>query len=298
MSRLTSPTPTPVSVRVHQFTSPNKSIFTKRGPLLRWQTPSRIIVYGSVVSGGESRDEGVTRTSRSDSVSTSSKDLPSNETLLKFMSSLYAFTRPHTMMGTLIGILSVSYLAIQSLPFSKTMLQALGWAVSSSLLMNIFIVGLNQIYDVNIDRINKPYLPLAAGDFTMSTANAICGVSLILSLVIGWMSKSPPLMATLVLSMVLGIAYSADFKFLRWKRNAFVAATCILVVRALAVQLGFYLHMKYSLGTEVFQLSKSVVYTLMLFCYYSIVIAMFKDIPDFKGDLKVNHKLHVLVGIG
>ena len=41
----------------------------------------------------------------------------------------------------------------------RALLQALGPA----LLMNICIVGLNQLYDVEIDRVNKPYLPLASG---------------------------------------------------------------------------------------------------------------------------------------
>lgn len=35
---------------------------------------------------------------------------------------------------------------------------------------NAYIVGLNQIYDVEIDRINKPYLPMAAD--LLTTANA------------------------------------------------------------------------------------------------------------------------------
>jgi 4-hydroxybenzoate polyprenyltransferase len=29
---------------------------------------------------------------------------------------------------------------------------------------NAFIVGINQIYDVDIDKINKPFLPMAAGE--------------------------------------------------------------------------------------------------------------------------------------
>jgi homogentisate solanesyltransferase len=38
---------------------------------------------------------------------------------------------------------------------------------------NVFIVGINQIYDVGIDRINKPYLPLAAKQMTKSWAWAL-----------------------------------------------------------------------------------------------------------------------------
>ena len=42
-----------------------------------------------------------------------------------------------------------------------------------ALLMNICIVGLNQIFDVPIDRINKPYLPLASGEFTMRMGQSV-----------------------------------------------------------------------------------------------------------------------------
>ena len=34
------------------------------------------------------------------------------------------------------------------------------------LLGNAFIVGINQIYDVDIDRVNKPFLPVAQGGCT------------------------------------------------------------------------------------------------------------------------------------
>lgn len=37
--------------------------------------------------------------------------------------------------------------------------------------MNVSIVGLNQLYDVEIDKINKPYLPLASGEMTQSQAS-------------------------------------------------------------------------------------------------------------------------------
>ena len=29
---------------------------------------------------------------------------------------------------------------------------------------NGYIVGINQVYDVNIDKVNKPFLPVAAGE--------------------------------------------------------------------------------------------------------------------------------------
>ncbi len=46
-------------------------------------------------------------------------------------------------------------------------------ALVPALLMNVCIVGLNQIFDVPIDKINKPYLPLASGEFSMRTGVAL-----------------------------------------------------------------------------------------------------------------------------
>jgi 4-hydroxybenzoate polyprenyltransferase len=33
-----------------------------------------------------------------------------------------------------------------------------------AVLINIYVTGLNQVFDVDIDKINKPYLPIAAGN--------------------------------------------------------------------------------------------------------------------------------------
>ena len=50
---------------------------------------------------------------------------------------------------------------------------ALLQALVPALLMNVCIVGLNQVFDVRIDRVNKPYLPLASGEFSMQTGVAL-----------------------------------------------------------------------------------------------------------------------------
>lgn len=50
-------------------------------------------------------------------------------------------------------------------------------AMIPALLMNICIVGLNQMFDVPIDRINKPYLPLASGEFSMRTGTLLVHTS-------------------------------------------------------------------------------------------------------------------------
>ena len=45
--------------------------------------------------------------------------------------------------------------------------------------MNVFIIGINQIEDVEIDRLNKPWLPIAAGDLSLEAARRIVAVAAI-----------------------------------------------------------------------------------------------------------------------
>eukprot|EP00903_Cladosiphon_okamuranus_P000467 g465.t1 len=63
-------------------------------------------------------------------------------------------------------------------------MELLGLTLLSCLGANIYIVGLNQITDVEIDKINKPYLPLASGAFSMRQGYFIVGLSLLVSLAI------------------------------------------------------------------------------------------------------------------
>ena len=104
-------------------------------------------------------------------------------------------------------------------------------ALVPALLMNICIVGMNQIFDVDIDKVNKPYLPLASGDWSLNTGIRVAVGSGVVAVLLGLYIGSPPLLATLVGSLLLGIAYSVDLPFLRWKKYPILAMGCILSVR-------------------------------------------------------------------
>lgn len=91
---------------------------------------------------------------------------------------LYRFTRPHTMLGTLVSIVSVSIMAMQSFTWTAPAVSGLLQALVPALLMNVAIVGINQLYDVEIDKVNKPYLPLASGELSMQQGERV-GVPLL-----------------------------------------------------------------------------------------------------------------------
>uniref|UniRef100_A0A0E0LE01 Homogentisate phytyltransferase n=1 Tax=Oryza punctata TaxID=4537 RepID=A0A0E0LE01_ORYPU len=201
------------------------------------------------------------------------------------LGAFYRFCRPHTIFGTIIGITSVSLLPIRSIDdFTLKALWGFLEALSSALCMNIYVVGLNQLYDIQIDKVNKPRLPLASGEFSVATGAVLVLTSLIMSIAIGIRSKSAPLICALLISFFLGSAYSVDAPLLRWKRNAFLAASCILFVRAVLVQLAFFAHMQQHVLKRPLAPTKSVVFATLFMCCFSSVIALFKDIPDIDGD--------------
>ncbi|KAI8472115.1 MAG: UbiA prenyltransferase family-domain-containing protein [Monoraphidium minutum] len=198
--------------------------------------------------------------------------------------AFYRFTRPHTMLGTAISIGSISCLAAGPWPWPAAAGAALGQALVSALLMNVAIVGINQLYDIDIDKVNKPYLPLASGEWSPAAGAAVVAATAAASLAVGAASGSAPLLWTLAASLALGVLYSADLPLMRWKRSPLLAAGCILAVRAVFVQLGFYTHMAAALGAPALAASRPLGFITFFMLLFSVVIALFKDIPDVAGD--------------
>lgn len=57
--------------------------------------------------------------------------------------------------------------------------------------------------------------------------------------------------------------------------------------RAIMVQLGFFFHMKLALGAPSLTLTRPLIFAISFMLLFSVVIALFKDIPDVKGDAQV-----------
>ncbi|KAJ4828171.1 hypoxanthine-guanine phosphoribosyltransferase [Turnera subulata] len=215
----------------------------------------------------------------SDSPSSTSKSLKT------VVDAFYRFSRPHTVIGTALSIVSVSLLAVEKLSdISPLFFSGMMEAVAAALMMNIYIVGLNQLTDIEIDKVNKPYLPLASGEFSVNTGLMIVASFSIMSFWLGWIVGSKPLLWALFVSFVLGTAYSINLPLLRWKRFAFIAAMCILAVRAVIVQLAFYLHMQIHVFGRSVMFTRPLIFATAFMSFFSVVIALFKDIPDIEGD--------------
>jgi hypothetical protein len=86
--------------------------------------------------------------------------------------SLYKFTRPHTIRGTILASIAGTIRALVDTPGAIAnakwgyMLPRAFVGMFALLLGNAFIVGINQIYDEDIDKLNKPFLPVANGEMS------------------------------------------------------------------------------------------------------------------------------------
>ena len=194
--------------------------------------------------------------------------------------AFWKFSRPHTVIGTSLSVLGLYLITLSVAGFDwKSVAQLLGTWVAC-LCGNVYIVGLNQLEDVAIDRINKPHLPLAAGEFSRRTAQVIVAIAGSLALLLAWL-LGPFLFGMVGISLAIGTAYSLPP--IRLKRFPFWAALCIFSVRGAIVNLGLFLHFSWVLQKT--QSIAPVVWALTLFILvFTFAIAIFKDIPDIEGD--------------
>ena len=148
---------------------------------------------------------------------------------------------------------------------------------------NGYIVGINQIYDFGIDKVNKPFLPIAAGDLSIPSAWA---------LVIGLAALGFGIVATnfgnLITSLYtfglfLGTIYSVPP--LRLKQFAVPAFMIIATVRGFLLNFGVYYATRAALGLP-YQWSPSILFITIFVTVFATVIAITKDLPDIEGDKK------------
>ncbi|XP_058114144.1 probable homogentisate phytyltransferase 1, chloroplastic [Magnolia sinica] len=198
---------------------------------------------------------------------------------------LSRYCRVYALVGTIIGAISASLLPIESMAdISPKFLVGLLKGLIPSTLMAIYVSTVNCIYDVEIDKINKPYLPLASGELSMAAGIAFTVICASLSFAMGFMFQSLPLLWAMLLMFLFGSAYSVDLPYLRWKQSAFLAALSILCMRAIIMPIAIYMHMQTQTFRRPFVISRSLVFTVVSLCFLMTAISLFKDIPDVEGD--------------
>ncbi len=150
-----SPTTSRLSIRLPTSSSSSTSVFFSKYSK-KLSTPLSMAVEGDFDP---------------DAISKSVKEAQAGSLKAK-LRALYKFTRPHTIRGTILASFAGTTRALVDTPGAITnanwsvMLPRAIIGMVALLLGNAFIVGINQIFDEDIDKLNKPFLPVASGEMS------------------------------------------------------------------------------------------------------------------------------------
>ncbi|KAH9667699.1 putative homogentisate phytyltransferase 1 [Citrus sinensis] len=206
------------------------------------------------------------------------------DVLTKKLDAFHRLSRPYAWTSIIIGIVSTSLLPVETLAdLTPTFLIEVLKSIVPTLTMNIFVAAINQLSDIEIDKVNKPNLPLASGDILIGEGIAIAIISTLTSLAMGVMLRSPPLVIALVIRWIVGAAYSIALPLLRWKASPLMAVVAIIILNGINV-LPYFVHFqKYVLGRHLV-FTKPLLFSVIFMGIFSVVLAFLKDIPDVEGD--------------
>ncbi|XP_027933828.1 glycinol 4-dimethylallyltransferase-like isoform X2 [Vigna unguiculata] len=260
---------------------------------LRFQQSAFNHNYKSIERGATFEETNKIYVVKADSVASSELESEASnsksivDSVKSFMAVLYEFIYPYALFAQTSASTSASLLAVQKLSdISPLFFIGLLQAVSTLSFMLLYVSGVNQLFDFEIDKINKPYLPLAAGKLSFRNCVFIVALSAILGLGINLMIGSPALIWNFVLSVTLWTCYSVNLPFLRWKKNAVQTSLLMFFCWTFLIPFTYFLHMQTFVLKRPLVFTRSFIVSLLFMSFYSIGLALSKDIPDVEGDIK------------
>ncbi|KAI0504859.1 hypothetical protein KFK09_015813 [Dendrobium nobile] len=208
---------------------------------------------------------------------------PLLKNLYNFQDSCWRFLRPHTIRGTALGSVALVVRALIENPalIDWWLIFKALYGLIALICGNGYIVGINQIYDVGIDKVNKPYLPIAAGDLSVQSAWLLVLFFASAGLLIVAFNFGPFISSLYCLGLLLGTLYSVPP--FRLKRYPVAAFLIIATVRGFLLNFGVYYATRAALGLS-FNWSSPVSFITAFVTLFALVIAITKDLPDVEGD--------------
>ena len=199
--------------------------------------------------------------------------------------AIWKFVRPHTIRGTLLGTTAIVSKVLMTNPemISLALVPRALLGLVALLLGNGYIVGINQIYDVDIDKVNKPFLPVASGELSVAAAWAFCAFTAIGGAAIVATNFGTLITQLYCFGLFLGTIYSVPP--LRLKQYALPAFMIIACVRGFLLNFGVYHATRAAIGLP-FVWSPAITFITIFVTMFATVIAITKDLPDIEGDLK------------
>lgn len=249
-------------------------------------SPSRIVIPSNIKFSKFNSNNHLSAVAADSTDQFLQKESPINR-LKRNFNVVYKFSRPHTIKGTILASFMGVVRALIENPgtLSFDLIPRAIVGLIALIFGNAYIVGINQIYDVEIDKINKPFLPMAASQLSTKRAWFLVIFSLIGGGTIVKTQFSNIIFQLYLIGGFLGTIYSVPpFQF---KRYPILAGSIIACVRGFLLNFGVYYAVREALGVT-FQWNPVVAFISSFMTIFAGIIAVTKDLPDVEGDVKYN----------
>ncbi len=189
--------------------------------------------------------------------------------------------RPFTLVAPALGFLSGGLTALGAAPPEPLSMASLTYPLIGSLMAAVLNAGnnaLNQIYDLEIDRINKPKRPLPSGRVSTSDAWVFAAVTYLFALVLAWVvapGGRHECFWIVLVAVICTFIYSIPP--LRTKRLGIWANVTIAIPRGVLLKVAGWSSVKTIVGIEPW-------YIGAIFGLFLLGATTTKDFADMEGD--------------
>ena len=189
--------------------------------------------------------------------------------------------RPFTLIAPALGFLSGAVTAIGASPPEPWAWAVLAPAFTGSLMAIVFNAGnnaLNQIYDLEIDRVNKGKRPLPSGRLTIGEAWGFTVVTYALTLILAWLVAPEGRRECFWIVLAAIVAtYIYSVPPLRTKQRGMWANITIAVPRGVLLKVAGWSAVKTVVGVEPWFIGS-------IFGLFLLGASTTKDFADMEGD--------------
>ncbi len=193
------------------------------------------------------------------------------------------FSRPFTLVAPALGFLSGGLTAIGAHPREALTWESVIFPLVGALMaavLNAASNALNQIYDLEIDRVNKPKRPLTSGRLTLAQAWVFTWITYAIAWALAWVvapGGRHECFWIVVVATIITILYSAPP--FRTKRLGVWANVTIAIPRGVLLKVAGWTSVKTAMGFEPWFIGG-------IFGLFLLGASTTKDFADMEGDAR------------
>ena len=197
------------------------------------------------------------------------------------LAALLEQSRPFTLAAPALGFASGAAVAAGAgAEADGAVLLHASLGTAMAVVLNAASNSLNQIYDVEIDRVNKPGRPLAAGRLTLGEAWAFTAAGYAVALLLAWLVAPDGRHECFwIASIAAGLTVAYSVPPLRTKRFAILSNLTVAVARGLLLKVAGWSAVRTIADPEPW-------YIGAVFALFLVGATTTKDFSDVAGDVK------------